>query len=178
MINIKVYIATTIIMIIDLLLYLFYRISFTGVILDKIVFWLWLLSTFYLIIHDFKKRWVKVYTGFLSLLIFLSFIPMGVPFIIIVGNAIHFENSIYVDNLRLAYTSESPLASRKIHISKRYLILEKEIGKIDLDYNINGKYYSFENVKKIRKVLPNKPGKILKMQIEFDDGVKTIFNIE
>lgn len=163
-------------MIIDLILYFSKGISFVGVIIDKLIFWSWLMLTVFIVVTRFKEAWVKTYSVLLSIFLFLSFMPMGVPFFMIVGYAIYFEKSIYSDDLRIAYTSKSPLAGPYLYISESYLLFEKEIGKIDLDQEINGKHYTFSDVKKIRKLCDEKSE--TEFLIEFNNGIESNFKVE
>ncbi len=58
----------------------FYDYSFYGYWTDKVIGWLWIVLTILVIIIFWKKRIAKIYLITLCLIIFLSIIPMLIPF--------------------------------------------------------------------------------------------------
>ncbi|WP_300977801.1 hypothetical protein [Flavobacterium sp.] len=74
------YAVVSVVFVFDFIIYL-NGYSFSGSYSDKVLGWLWLVFTTFIIIKFWKEKTTKKY--FLSLLggIFLSLLPMGIPFL-------------------------------------------------------------------------------------------------
>ncbi|UIR56800.1 hypothetical protein LZQ00_03040 [Sphingobacterium sp. SRCM116780] len=85
----------------DLLLYSKYKISFVGYWSDCVLFWLWLLSTCFLLQLFWKQLWAKIYGGILVLALILSMLPMGIIFFGIIlsttGSGLQYKKQITKD---------------------------------------------------------------------------------
>ena len=166
----KAYIIITLLLLIDLFLYLFFQISLAGQFLDKLLFWVWFIFTIVTLIKFAKSVWAKCYAGLLVLLIFLSLIPMGIPIISLISFATNFDEERRVDNFVLREGAKSPIAIPKIYLLKNKGLFEKEIA--DLDYQIlfeDAAYYRLEEFDKI-----NSTNGTNKLQFEFKIGNKSV----
>ncbi|WP_213278013.1 hypothetical protein [Chryseobacterium indologenes] len=73
------YLAVTLVFLFGIVLSL-NNYSFAGYYIDKIINWLWLLMTIFIIVRFWKKKVIKVYFGLLISGIILSILPMMIPF--------------------------------------------------------------------------------------------------
>lgn len=63
----------------------FNQYSYAGYYPDKIIGWLWLVMTVFIIIRLWKKKAIKAYFAFLVAGIILSILPMMIPFFALVS---------------------------------------------------------------------------------------------
>ncbi len=126
------YFITTLIFLIGVVLS-FYDYSYLGYYADKIINWLWLGFTFIVIFRFWKRKSIKVYFFSLLALIFLSILPMAIPFFGIanyfstIGDYQQIElNSTY----RIERTRQSALSMPQIYVYEKIGILEKNICRL------------------------------------------------
>ncbi len=168
--EIKIYIGITALMLIDLILYLTLDISFIGNLIDRIILWVWFLSTFYIVFKFIRKKWAKIYGGILIVIIGLSLLPMMIPFLTTIGFAIVNENSVKIDNeIHIRETSKSVIAMPYISILRNYWIFEREIGKTEYDFEIDDEFFGIDDAKSIKR-LPKLNDKKIRLEFEFENG--------
>ncbi|MEW7281357.1 hypothetical protein ABW636_22445 [Aquimarina sp. 2201CG1-2-11] len=168
--EIKIYIGITTLMLIDFILYLTFNISFKGNITDRIVFWVWFISTFYIVFKFVKKKWAKIYGGILITMTGLSLLPMMVPFLTTISFAIVNQSSVKIDDeIHIRETSKSVIAIPYISILKSYWIFEREIGKTEYEFEIENKFYGIDDAKSIKRLNTSGNQKI-KLEFEFKNG--------
>ena len=110
----------------------FNKYSYSGYYTDKIIGWLWLAMTIFIIIRLWKKREIKVYFGLLITGIILSILPMMIPFFALVSyfSTIDSYQRIQLNNnYRIERYRPGVLSKPQIAIYKQDGIFEKRIGK-------------------------------------------------
>ncbi|AZA92241.1 Uncharacterised protein [Chryseobacterium nakagawai] len=110
----------------------FNKYSYSGYYTDKIIGWLWLAMTIFIIIRLWKKRAIKVYFGLLITGIILSILPMMIPFFALVSyfSTIDSYQRIKLNNnYRIERYRPGVLSKPQIAIYKQDGIFEKRIGK-------------------------------------------------
>lgn len=110
----------------------FNKYSYSGYYTDKIIGWLWLAMTVFIIIRLWKKRAIKVYFGLLITGIILSILPMMIPFFALVSyfSTIDSYQRIQLNNnYRIERYRPGVLSKPQIAIYKQDGIFEKRIGK-------------------------------------------------
>jgi len=168
--QIKIYLGISILLLLDLILYWTLDISFIGNLIDRIIFWLWFISTFYIVFKFIKKKWAKIYGFILITLIGISLLPMMVPFLTIIGFALVNEDSMKIDSeIHIRETSKSVIALPYISVLRNYWIFEREIGKTEFDFEINDDFFRIDDVKSIKK-LPISNDEIIRLEFEFENG--------
>ncbi len=168
--EIKIYISITSLLLIDLILYLTFEISFIGNLIDRIILWFWFISTFYIVFKYIRRKWAKIYGGILIIMIGLSLLPMMVPFLTTIGFAIVSQDSIKIDNeIHIRETSKSVIAMPYISVLKNYWIFEREIGKTDFSFEINNEFFRIDDAKSIKR-LPESNGQKIILEFEFENG--------
>lgn len=123
------YLAVTLVFLFGIILSL-NNYSFAGYYIDKIINWLWLLMTIFIIIRFWKKKVIKIYFGLLISGIILSILPMMIPFFGIVHyfSTIGCEQRIQLDDTyRLERGRPGVLYNPLITIYKKEGIFEKQI---------------------------------------------------
>ncbi|WPO90456.1 hypothetical protein [Chryseobacterium sp. YR459] len=123
------YLAVTLVFLFGIVLSL-NNYSFAGYYIDKIINWLWLLMTIFIIIRFWKKKVIKIYFGLLISGIILSILPMMIPFFGIVHyfSTIGCEQRIQLDDTyRLERGRPGVLYNPLITIYKKEGIFEKQI---------------------------------------------------
>lgn len=123
----SIYIVLTAIFIIGVILS-FNGYSFAGYYTDKVINLLWLLSTVFTIIWFWRKKAAKTYGMLLMALIFLSIIPMMIPFFGIVyyfSTTEDFQQIQLDDSYRIERTRPGALSKIKIHVYKNEGLIEK-----------------------------------------------------
>ncbi len=156
-------------MLIDLSLFLTFDISFIGNLIDRIILWIWFITTFYVVFKYIRKRWAKIYGGILIILIGLSLLPMMIPFLTTIGFALVNEDSIKIDNeIHIRETSKSVIAMPYISVLKNYWIFEREIGKTEYDFEINDDFFHIDDAKSIKR-LPESNDKKIRLEFEFEN---------
>lgn len=126
------YLAVTLIFLFGIVLSL-NNYSFAGYYVDKIINWLWLLMTIFIIIRFWKKKVIKVYFGLLISGIILSILPLMIPFFGIIHyfSTIGCEQRIQLDDTyRIERGRPGALYRPLITIYKKEGIFEKQISRI------------------------------------------------
>lgn len=106
--------------------------SYRGYYTDKIIVWLWLALTVFIIIKLWKKKAVKAYFGVLVAGIILSILPMMIPFFALVSyfSTIDSYQRISLNNdYRIERYRPGALSKPQIAVYQQKGIFEKRIGK-------------------------------------------------
>lgn len=125
------YLAVTLIFLFGIVLSLNHY-SFAGYYIDKMISWIWLAMTIFIIIWFWKKKIIKVYFGLLISGIILSILPMMIPFF---GILLHFstigcEQRVQLDDTyRIERGRPGVLSRPLITIYKKEGIFEKQISR-------------------------------------------------
>lgn len=150
-IEIKIYRFITFLMLLDLALFGYLRISFRDTVIDRGLFWCWLVSTSYIIVRFRKLLWTKIYAGVLVFLLILAALPMGIPLIQLQHFALGKEASFRTKHFRIMTTSVSPLARPYISINRISGLFEREIAALDDEFVTDARLYRLENVIQIKE---------------------------
>ena len=62
--------------------------------------------------------------------------------------------------------------TRHISVVKNYWIIEKEVGEINYEFNLDDEYYYLEDVESIRRLPDSKNGKV-RLEFQFKSGIVT-----
>jgi len=110
----------------------YYDYSYSGYWPDKIVNLIWLLLTVMLVIIFWQTKLARGYLCTLLVLIVLSILPMGIPFLAIlyqfttIGD---YQQISLNENYRIERTSQQALSRPRVYIYERYWIFEKNIAR-------------------------------------------------
>lgn len=110
----------------------FNQYRYTGYYTGKIIGWLWLAMTVFIIIRLWKIKAIKAYFGLLITGIILSILPMMIPFFALVSyfSTIDSYQRIQLeDNYRIERYRPGALSKPQIAIYKQESILEKRVCK-------------------------------------------------
>lgn len=129
--------ALSLFLAINILLYYFFKISLAGYCSDVILFWLWLISSFAVIILFWKKLGAKLFLGTIVLALVVSFIAMMIPFFAILlsmTSAGLYQEKTLNKNYRAQIVRYDAMARPQLELIKKKGFLEKRISVItDLD---------------------------------------------
>ncbi|AZA82013.1 hypothetical protein C1637_24390 [Chryseobacterium lactis] len=104
--------------------------SFSGYYTDKIINWIWLAMTLFMIIWFWKKKIMKAYFVFLAFTILLSMLPMMIPFFALVNYFSTLDDYQQIqldDTYRIERTRPNVLHKPQISVYKKEGIIEKGI---------------------------------------------------
>jgi hypothetical protein len=124
-----VYLVLTLIFLGEIVLN-FNKYSYTGYYTDKIIGWLWLAMTVFIIIRLWKKKAIKAYFGFLVAGIIMSILPMMLPFFAILSYFSTFDSyqRIQLNNdYRIERYRPGALSKPQIAIYRKEGLFEKKI---------------------------------------------------
>jgi hypothetical protein len=168
------YIALTVLLLLDVTLYLSKEISLSGFWPDKLLFWTWIALTIFLIGKNNKKKWTKVYIIILIVITVLTMIPMMIPFLTIVSYTFEVKDKRYKinDQVQLQEFSKAILGPPDLVVIKSFGIYERIIGKTNAFFEFGDEYLQIENAESIRQ-LNNESGDSLKVEFKFNEGIAT-----
>ena len=115
-------------MLLDIYLYLFYKISLTGYWSDRVLFWICFIATPIVVFVFWKKLVTKIYFWLLVAGLILSFVPMAMPFYAIVlsttgsGRFNHFTLS---NNIRIQTVGYGIMGAPRLQIVKDGMLLDQ-----------------------------------------------------
>ena len=147
-----IYIVLTCLLLTDALLFLWADISLQGTLPDRLLFWCWLASTFFILVQYRKSIWTKVYTVLLLVLLFVAALPMGAPLVMLHAFALDKGVSYQVGHTRLVETTKSPFAKPYVSVIRPYGMYEQETARLDMDFDVKGKTYRLADVLSIKEV--------------------------
>lgn len=139
---IRVYLFVSALITLDVVLYCFWQMSFTGYWSDRVIFWIWLLLTPIVTFSFWRKLWAKIYFGLLVAGLILTILPMAIPFFGILlsgsgsGRLNHFNLG---NNIRIQTVGYGVMGRPSVQIVKDGLLFDKikfedgdEIGANDV----------------------------------------------
>ena len=170
-VSLLIYAVLTFLMVTDLSLYLYLDISLHGHLLDWLLFWAWLIMTVAIIFLNFKKRWGKIYGAALIVVAILTMLPMMIPFLTILTFAVTPDDKRYriSDDLEIQEHQRFVVGKPTIVAIKSYGFYEKIVSETFPDFEANGDYREFYDVKSIR-LISEKDADTLKVEFKFDTG--------
>lgn len=124
----RIYLFISALIILNSCLYAFAKMSFTGYWSDRILFWIWIAVTPFIIILYWKKLVTKLYFGFLILCLILSILPMGILFFGIIlsgtgsGRLNHFNLE---NNIRIQTVAYGVMGRPRVQIVKDGFLFDK-----------------------------------------------------
>ncbi|MFC4162754.1 hypothetical protein ACFOWU_03755 [Epilithonimonas zeae] len=126
----KIYLVLSILLVSDGVLYYFWKISFAGYYSDVILFWLWILTSFSVIVLFWKKLLAKLLLGTLIVALILSILPMMLPFYTIFFAMTPFGSRMQKDlnqNYRAQIVGYSMMRRPWLEIIEKKGIFEQQI---------------------------------------------------
>lgn len=126
------YLAVTLIFLFGIIISLNHY-SLAGYYTDKIINWLWLAMTVFIIIRFWKKKGIKVYFGILISGIILSILPMMIPFfnILLYFSTLGCDQQIKLNNIyRMERGRPGALYNPMITVYKKEGIFEKQTARV------------------------------------------------
>lgn len=115
-------------LVVDLVIFYFFKMSFNGYWSNRILLWLWLCATIVLIILFRKKTWAKIYLVLLSIALIISILPMAVPISLffLAGSGEGRLNHFKVDeSLRVQTVAYSIMAVPRVQIVEDGFLFDK-----------------------------------------------------
>lgn len=131
------YMLISLIMLIDIMVIVTWQISLAGYWSDRLVFWLWLLSTFPFLIVFWKSIYTKIYFIVLILGLLFSIAAMMLPFFGIVFSSTGLERRSYYTPDHGKYRVQliqSVMARPRLQIIENKGIVEKVVLFTDADF--------------------------------------------
>lgn len=124
----KVYLFTSALMVLNVILYCFWQMSFAGYWSDRVIFWIWLLVTPIVIVSFWKKTGTKIYFWLLVAGLILSILPMAIPFfgILLAGSGSGRLNHFSLENnIRVQTVNYGVMGRPRLQIVKDGLLFDK-----------------------------------------------------
>jgi hypothetical protein len=128
------YVLASLLLVLDVSLYLGWRISLAGYWSDRMLFWVWLLLTALVLKRGWKRRATKMYAGLLVALLVLSMVPMMIPFsiIVMVGFGLDRDYTKDIDGrIRIQQTGKSIMAVPTLEVIEKKGVYEQQIGSMN-----------------------------------------------
>lgn len=125
---ISAYLFISALMVLNVVLYSAWEMSFTGYWSDRAIFWLWLLVTPIIIVIFWKKIGMKIYFWLLVVGLILTILPMAIPFFGILlagsgsGRLNHFN---LANNIRVQTVSYGVMGRPRLQVVKDGLLFDK-----------------------------------------------------
>lgn len=143
-------------------------ISLAGAYTDKALFWVWLICTAIAVGVDFARSWAKWYAAFLGLLIGLTWLPMMMPFVALIGFATSFNPGCDVDGrYRVQEVRIFPVSKPVVQVIESSGLLEKVVARYEFDY------FRMSQLKAVKN-LPRKGDSQLSFEFEFEWEGETV----
>jgi len=157
------YLAVTLIFLFGIVLSL-NNYSFAGYYIDKIINWLWLLMTIFIIIRFWKKKVIKIYFGLLISGIILSILPLMIPFynILLYFSTLGNNQRIQLDDIyRMERGRPVVFSNPLITVYKKEGIFEKQISRIPYSDIIEKTVHPSKEIYLDNKRLPIQEAKLI-----------------
>jgi hypothetical protein len=170
-----IYWTITGLLIADAVLYFEFSISLAGYLSDRVLLWTWLVLTGAIISANFRKKWARVYSIALGIVVALSMLPMMIPFLAIIGFAFGDDrNASYeLDSLyRIQETSPPGPIIPRIQLIKNVGLLEKVVGDTEFKFQIDDASYRLYDAKSI-EILSVDNDERVKIGFTFEKGTVT-----
>lgn len=112
------------------------------------LFWIWLISTGYLLIRFWKNKVVKIYGYGLGIFVVLSMIPFMLPFIGIITTGFRLDRvskKDLSDNIRIQVSIKGPMGRPDVEIIRQYVIHEELLGQMS-EFDLNDESYDVKDL--------------------------------
>ncbi|WP_066838916.1 hypothetical protein [Rufibacter ruber] len=165
-----IYIILSAALIINLTLDIIKGISLQGYWADRILFWIWLVYTVYILIKYWSKKGVKFYVWTLTALLGLSMLPMFIPFTAIIFTGFGLDRTYgndFNDNLRVQVTGKSIMGRPNVELIRKYGLYGVVLGEMS-GFDLVDDLDDLENVKRV-KILEEKENNLL-VEFYFPNG--------
>ena len=130
----KAYSAVSLLLVADIIVYCYYKVSLRGYYSDVILFWLWFFGSIAIIILFWKKTMAKLLLGAMILALIGSILPMMLPFFALVFSTTPFGLRMTKDlneNYRAQIVGYSVMAYPVLQIIEKKGIVERQIIQCD-----------------------------------------------
>lgn len=130
----KIYAAISLLLLVDMAAYYFYKISLRGYYSDIILFWFWFFGSITVIILFWKKILAKILLTAMILALIMSILPMMLPFFTLVFATTPFGLRMNKDlnkNYRAQIVGYSVMAYPILQVIEKKGILEKQVFQCD-----------------------------------------------
>lgn len=124
----RVYLFVSGLIILNVCLYIFAKMSFTGYWSDRVIFWLWLLATPVVVFSFWEKIWTKIYFWLLVATLILTILPMAIPFfgLILAGSGSGRLNHFNLENnIRIQTVGYGVMGRPRVQIVKDGFLFDK-----------------------------------------------------
>jgi|GEM_PF-2454812 len=131
---VNAYVLVSLLLVLNLSLYLGWRISLPGYWSDRVLFWVWLLLTAVVLKRGWQRKATKLYSGLLVALLVLSMVPMMLPFSIIVITGFGLDRDYWKDmdgRIRIQQTGKSIMAVPTLEVIEKKGVYEQQIGSLN-----------------------------------------------
>ncbi len=128
------YVLVSLLLVLDVSLYLGWRISLAGYWTDRVLFWVWLLLTAVVFRRGWQRRVTKIYAGLLGALLVLSMVPMMIPFSTIVMVGFGLDRFYWKDidgRIRIQQTGKSIVGLPTLEVVEKKGIYEQQIASMN-----------------------------------------------
>ena len=144
---ILLYISFTLLVILQVLFYIFEGISLRGYWSDKVLVWLWLIATVIIVIKEIKKRITKIYLAGLGTILLLSIIPFGIPILLFCTFVTASDRDFVVrvnDNVRIQKVFGSPMVGYRIQVTVEKAFYERMVAEMPGGIDVADTTYELE----------------------------------
>ncbi|AOM80975.1 hypothetical protein [Pedobacter steynii] len=130
----KIYILISILLLANMSLYFFYKISLRGYYSDVILFWFWFFGSITIVVIFWKKVLAKLLLAMIVLSLILSILPMAIPFFAFIFSTTPF--GLWLDkNLNQRYRAQivgySVMAHPVLQVIEKRGVFEKQVFQCD-----------------------------------------------
>ena len=125
---IRVYLFISALIVLNVMLFYFWQMSFTGYWSDRVIFWIWLILTPITTFSFWKKLWAKIYFWLLVAGLILTILPMAIPFfgMLLAGSGSGRINHFTLENdLRVQTVGYGVMGRPQLQLVKDGLLFDK-----------------------------------------------------
>jgi hypothetical protein len=128
------YVLVSLLLVLDVSLYVGWRISLAGYWSDRVLFWIWLVFTAVVLKRGWNRRATKIYAGLLVALLVLSMVPMMINFstIVMVGFGLDRDYAKDIEGrIIIQQTGKSIMSVPTLEVIEKKGIYERQIGSMN-----------------------------------------------
>lgn len=163
---IRIYILLSILICANVLLYVTNRISISGILTEKIIFWAWFMLTFVVVLKNLDKKTGRVYGLVLIIIFILTLLPMMVPFNRIIIFLKAENNSFEIDNKYRVIEKKTPLYGMSYFVIVENIgLFEKEKCQLVLPADMDNSG-DFDHISQIKSINLNLESAEFKMDFK------------
>lgn len=166
----KTFVALTTLLIIDLSLYLLFEISFAGHLADQILFWCWLVVGIIFLIKVVKNGFVLFFGLILIAVISFVYWPIAITvfsFFISMTPTLGADYLYQDKDIRVEVTSDGVMGIPYVQVTRKYMILEEKISRLDFQGEANEEHHSVFDIKSVYRT-DNYPPQTITLEFVFD----------